>query len=49
MQALLACGRSSELIVVDTQKLEITKQIPNKDMLWGIVAYPKAIGSLDQP
>jgi len=48
-QILLACGRSDEVIVIDTDKLEVTKRIANKGMPWGIVTYPKAFGSLDQP
>jgi len=48
-QLLLSCGRSEEVIVIDTAKLEVTKRIANKGMPWGIVTYPKAFGSLDQP
>lgn len=48
-QLLLTCGRSDEVIVIDTGKLEVTKRIANKGMPWGIVTYPKAYGSLDQP
>ncbi len=48
-QLLLACGRSNELVVIDTGTLEVTKRIANKGMPWGIVTYPKAYGSLDQP
>jgi YVTN family beta-propeller protein len=44
---LLACGKSDALFVIDTDKLEVTKQIPVKDMPWGIVTFPKAMGSLD--
>ena len=29
------------------EKLEVTKRIPNKEIPWGIVVYPKAMGSLD--
>lgn len=46
---LLACGRSDEVVVVDTDKLEVTKRIGDKQLPWGIVTYPKAMGSLDQP
>ncbi|HEY8086062.1 MAG TPA: beta-propeller fold lactonase family protein [Methylophilaceae bacterium] len=46
---LLACGRSNELVVVDTDKQEVTKRIADKDMPWGIVTYPKSMGSLDKP
>ena len=48
-QILLTCGRSDEVIVIDAEKLEVTKRIANKGMPWGIVTYPKAFGSLDQP
>jgi YVTN family beta-propeller protein len=44
---LLACGKSDAVFVIDTDKLEVTKQIPVKDMPWGIVTYPKSMGSLD--
>jgi len=48
-QILLACGKSDEILVIDANKLEVTKRITNKGMPWGVVTYPKAIGSLDQP
>jgi YVTN family beta-propeller protein len=48
-QILLACGKSNEVVVIDTQKLEVTKRITDKDMPWGIVTYPKSMGSLDRP
>jgi YVTN family beta-propeller protein len=48
-QILLACGKSNEIIVIDVDKLEVTKHIAVKDMPWGIVTYPKSIGSLDRP
>lgn len=46
---LLACGKSNEVLVIDTQKLEVTKRIADKDMPWGVVTYPKSMGSLDRP
>nr|WP_294840711.1 glutaminyl-peptide cyclotransferase [uncultured Methylotenera sp.] len=46
-QLLLACGKSDAVYVIDAQKLEVTKQIEVKDMPWGIVTYPKSMGSLD--
>jgi YVTN family beta-propeller protein len=46
---LLACGKSSELVVVDTDKLEVSKRIEDKQLPWGIVTYPKSMGSLDKP
>jgi hypothetical protein len=36
-------------MVIDTETLEKTKEIPNKEMPWGVVTYPKSMGSLDQP
>lgn len=46
-QLLLACGKSDALFVIDTEKLEVTKQIEVKDMPWGLVTYPKSMGSID--
>lgn len=46
---LLACGKSSEVVVIDTNALEVTKRIADKDMPWGIVTFPKSLGSLDRP
>ena len=46
---LLTCGRSHEVLVIDKEKLEVTKRIGDKDLPWGIVTYPKSVGSLDQP
>jgi YVTN family beta-propeller protein len=48
-QILLACGRSHEVLVIDANTLEVTKRIGDKDLPWGIVAYPRAVGSLDKP
>jgi len=48
-QLLLACGKSNEIIVIDTKQLEVTKRIADKDMPWGIVTYPKSMGSIDNP
>jgi hypothetical protein len=33
--------------VIDTEKLEVTKQIEVKNLPWGLVTYPKTMGSLD--
>jgi YVTN family beta-propeller protein len=46
---LLACGRSDEVLVIDSESLKIKKRIPVAGIPWGIVTYPKSIGSLDQP
>jgi YVTN family beta-propeller protein len=48
-QILLACGRSNEIVVIDANRLEVTKRISNAGMPWGIVTYPKSMGSLDRP
>lgn len=46
---LLACGRSDEVVVIDADKLEVSKRIGDKELPWGIVTYPKSMGSLDKP
>lgn len=46
---LLACGKSDEVLVIDTDTLEVTKHISDKALPWGVVTYPKSMGSLDQP
>ena len=46
---LLACGKSDEILVIDAEKLEVTKHIEDKQMPWGIVTFPKSMGSLDKP
>ncbi len=48
-QLLLACGKSNEILVIDANRLEVTKRIANSGMPWGIVTYPKSMGSLDRP
>ena len=48
-QILLACGKSQALMVIDTETLEKTKEIADKEMPWGVITYPKSMGSLDQP
>jgi len=48
-EILLACGKSDAVFVIDTEKLEVTKQIEDKKMPWGVVTYPKSPGSLDKP
>jgi len=46
---LVACGRSNDVVVIDTKTMEPVKRIEDKKLPWGIVTYPKAIGSLDMP
>jgi YVTN family beta-propeller protein len=48
-QILLTCGRSHEVLVIDANTLEVTKRISDKQLPWGVITYPKAYGSLDQP
>lgn len=48
-EILLACGKSDAVFVIDAEKLEVTKQIEDKKMPWGVVTYPKSVGSLDKP
>ena len=47
-QILLACGKSDAIMVFDAQTLAPSQSIEIKDLPWGIVTYPKAMGSLDQ-
>lgn len=46
-QILLACGRSDEVLIIDAEKQEVTKHLPIPGMPWGVVTYPKSMGSLD--
>ncbi len=46
---LIACGRSDEIVVIDAEKLEPVKRITGQKMPWGVVTYPKSVGSLDVP
>jgi YVTN family beta-propeller protein len=46
---LAACGRSNEVVVVDSVTGSLVKRIPDKLMPWGIITYPKSVGSLDTP
>ena len=48
-QIMLVCGKSNEVVVIDANKLEVTKRIAGKGMHWGIVTYPKSMGSIDRP
>ncbi len=45
---LVACGRSNEIVVIDAKTLEPIKHIADAQTPWGIVTYPKAVGSLDR-
>lgn len=44
---LVACGRSQEVLVLDGTTYEAVGHVKDLNLPWGIVAYPKAMGSLD--
>ena len=46
-QILLACGKSDAILVYDAETLVQTGQVEVKNLPWGLVTYPKAMGSLD--
>ena len=46
---LIACGRSDEVVVIDAKEMKPIKRIGNQNLPWGIVTYPRAIGTLDAP
>lgn len=48
-QILLACGKSDSVLVYDVATLQKVGEVPSKPMPWGIVTYPKAMGSIDAP
>ena len=48
-EILLACGKSNSVLVIDAEKAEKTKEIADKEIPWGVVTYPKSVGSLDKP
>lgn len=47
-QLLVACGKSNEVVVIDAEKLEVVQKIADKDLPWGVLVFPRAMGSLDQ-
>ena len=46
---VMACGKSNDLHVIDAKTYEPVKVISGLQTPWGVVTYPKALGSLDQP
>jgi YVTN family beta-propeller protein len=46
-QIMLACGKSDAVLVFDAETLEPVSQIEVKQLPWGLVTYPKSMGSLD--
>ncbi len=47
-QILLACGKSDAVLVIDATSYEKVKEIGDKELPWGVVTYPKSMGSLDK-
>jgi YVTN family beta-propeller protein len=48
-QLLVACGRSNDVLVFDARTYERIARVPDMALPWGIVTFPKAMGSLDTP
>jgi YVTN family beta-propeller protein len=46
-QIMLVCGKSDAVLVYDAETLVQTGQVEVKNLPWGLVTYPKAMGSLD--
>lgn len=44
---MIACGKSQEVLVLDGTSFEAVGHIKDLNLPWGIVTYPKAMGSLD--
>ncbi|MDA1331632.1 MAG: hypothetical protein O3A65_04000 [Proteobacteria bacterium] len=44
---LVACGKSDEVVVLDASNMSVLKRLTGFAMPWGIVTYPKSVGSLD--
>lgn len=47
-QVLVTCGRSKETLVVDTASWQVTQKLPTQGLSWGVLTWPRAMGSLDQ-
>jgi len=48
-QLLLACGKSDNILVLDVEMLQKVGEVSDKQLPWGIVTYPKSMGSIDAP
>jgi len=46
-QILLACGKSDAVLVIDAGTLAVTGRIAGLNMPWGIVTFPRSMGSID--
>lgn len=44
---MLACGKSDDVYVYNTEDLSLSTKIDVPGMPWGVLTYPKAMGSLD--
>lgn len=44
---LLACGKSDDVYVFNASNLDLETKLSVPGMPWGVVTYPKAMGSLD--
>jgi DNA-binding beta-propeller fold protein YncE len=42
-----ACGRSNEILIINSESGKIVKKISSTGMPWGVVTYPKSPGTLD--
>ncbi|OUW04599.1 MAG: hypothetical protein CBD16_01890 [Betaproteobacteria bacterium TMED156] len=46
---VVACGRSNEILLIETESGKLINKFSNQNMPWGVVTYPKSMGSLDLP
>ncbi len=46
-QIMMACGKSDALVLIDAEKQEPVKEVKIERMPWGVITYPKSMGSLD--
>jgi YVTN family beta-propeller protein len=46
---LIACGRSDEVVVIDAKEMKVVKRIGGQKLPWGVVVYPRSVGTLDAP
>ena len=46
---ITACGRSNEILIIKASSGKVVKTYSDQKMPWGIVTYPKSMGTLDAP
>jgi len=46
---LVACGRSNAVLMFDARTYKPLRQFDGLPLAWGIVTYPRSIGSIDSP